>query len=153
MLLPVVVCSRDGKLLGGIAGSATPGTASKTPGGGGNVFSQFVKTHFATIKKGLPAGTPHKEIMSRLATQYKQQKIAAADLQQEQQQCDLQRQQTPAVPGLEGKNNTMEQRTTSIQLLSDSDTSGDDEQQHQQVDVEADDDSLLTFMQRLDLAG
>lgn len=69
--------SRDGKLIASsvsqaAAGSATPG------GGGGNAFTLFVKTHFADVKRALPTGTPHKEVMTRLAAQYKEQKAAVA---------------------------------------------------------------------------
>lgn len=72
-------CSRDGQLIpssvagaGGAGGAATPGG-----GGGGNAFTMYVKTHFAEIKRALPTGTPHKEVMTRLAAQYKEQKLTA----------------------------------------------------------------------------
>jgi hypothetical protein len=38
----------------------------------------YVKTHFAELKRDLPTGTPHKEVMSRLAAQYKEQKLSTA---------------------------------------------------------------------------
>lgn len=71
-------CSRDGKLIAGsVAGEAAGSKGSTTPGGG-NAFTLFVKDHFAEVKRGLPTGTPHKEVMTRLAAQYKEQKAAAA---------------------------------------------------------------------------
>jgi hypothetical protein len=68
--------SRDGKL---IASSTSEAAAARgaTPGGG-NAFTLFVKTHFADVKRGLPTGTPHKEVMTRLAASYKEQKLVAA---------------------------------------------------------------------------
>lgn len=79
MLGCVTLCSRDGRVIGGGAAGAAAGS-SATPGGGrgGNAFTVYVKTHFAEIKRGLPTGTPHKEVMTRLATQYKEQKLASA---------------------------------------------------------------------------
>lgn len=59
-----------GSVPGQAGGAATPG--------GGNAFTMYVKTHFAEVKRGLPTGTPHKEVMTRLAAQYKEHKTAAA---------------------------------------------------------------------------
>lgn len=173
-------CSRDGKLLGSTAaGAATPGAAAaaaKTPGAGGNVFSQFVKTHFASIKKEMPAGTPHKEIMSRLATQYKQQKTAAETeqvlgVQQQQQQAELglvDQQQQQQQREEEGQNEASrvnlqeqldygnkQQVIESIDLLSDSGSSDvDQDESVQQLNTAAEaEEGLLTFMQKLNLAG
>jgi len=71
--------SRDGRLIGGgAAGAAAGSSATPGGGGGGNAFTVYVKTHFAAIKRGLPTGTPHKEVMTRLAAQYKEQKLAGA---------------------------------------------------------------------------
>jgi hypothetical protein len=78
-MLPAAVfdwtCSRDGKLIANSTSEAAAGSA--TPGGG-NAFTMFVKTHFADVKRALPTGTPHKEVMTRLAAQYKEQKAATA---------------------------------------------------------------------------
>lgn len=57
------------------ASGAAVGSGSCT--GGGNAFTLYVKTHFATVKRSLPAGTPHKELMSRLAADYRRDKQPA----------------------------------------------------------------------------
>lgn len=168
------VCySRDGKVLSTArSGGVTPGAATKTPGAGGNVFSQFVKTHFASIKKEMPAGTPHKELMSRLAGQYKQQKTAVKTQQPQQQQIEKQqdlqqqkeqhpqRQQQSLGKCLVDDASKVDCSSTGrqvefIELASDSDSGTDTQQQQQQqlsqlLDV--DEASLLSFMKRLDLA-
>eukprot|EP00878_Enallax_costatus_P035154 GHUV01039146.1.p1 GENE.GHUV01039146.1~~GHUV01039146.1.p1 ORF type:complete len:208 (+),score=112.64 GHUV01039146.1:134-757(+) len=164
--------SRDGKLLNtSTSGPVTPGAAaagSKTPGAGGNVFSQYIKTHFASVKKEMPAGTPHKELMSRLASQYKQQKTAAntqqtqQQKQEEEQQEVSQQQQKQKRPGQQqqlgvhpkvgeaGDSTGLGDGRDIVELSSDSDSDSDAGQQ-QQGDPE--DAGLLSFMQRLDLAG
>lgn len=38
------------------------------------MYSSFVKTHFASVKKTLPPGTPHRRIMDELSSAWKQQK-------------------------------------------------------------------------------
>lgn len=55
-------CRRDGKLL---------------DEAGSNPFNNFVKTHFAAVKKSMPADALIEDIMSRLAADYKLQTTAA----------------------------------------------------------------------------
>ncbi|KAF6256310.1 SprT-like family-domain-containing protein, partial [Scenedesmus sp. NREL 46B-D3] len=124
--------SRDGKLVSSAAAAATPGG---TPGG--NAFSQFVKTHFAQTKRELPTGTPHKELMSRLAADYKLHKSS-----QQQQQL--------------GEVLDKESRVEVVEVLSSEDEAGSSGVPPQggrgasadQQGVEG----LLSFLHRLDLA-
>lgn len=76
MCVPAPLHSRDGKLIASSVSQAAAGSA--TPDGGGNAFTLFVKTHFADVKRALPTGTPHKDVMTRLAAQYKEQKATVA---------------------------------------------------------------------------
>lgn len=41
-----------------------------------NAFAAFVRENAADIKRALPAGTPHKEVMARVAGMYKEAKGA-----------------------------------------------------------------------------
>jgi hypothetical protein len=59
------------------ATAAAAAAAGATPGGrGANVFALFTKAHFADVKRSLPAGTPHKEVMVHLAARYRLHKAA-----------------------------------------------------------------------------
>ncbi|WIA15345.1 hypothetical protein OEZ85_002010 [Tetradesmus obliquus] len=152
--------SRDGKLVGSTAaGAATPGA---TPGG--NAFSQFVKSHFAQTKRELPAGTPHKELMSRLAADYKLHKESVQKQQQQQaspqaaQQLDLQ----PVWQQQQLDEALLGQSQLEVVELSDSEDeagSGSRQQEQQQHDGQErltdqeDVGGLLSFLQRLDLAS
>ncbi|WIA35546.1 hypothetical protein OEZ86_003971 [Tetradesmus obliquus] len=156
--------SRDGKLVGSAAaGAATPGA---TPGG--NAFSQFVKSHFAQTKRELPAGTPHKELMSRLAADYKQHKESVQKQQQQQQQqaspqaaqqLELQpvcQQQQQLDEGLVGQS-----QLEVVELSDSEDEAGSGSRQQQQPQHDGQErltdqeemGGLLSFLQRLDLAS
>lgn len=89
----------------------------------------------------MPAGTPHKEIMSRLAAEYKLQKAAAVEQVASQETQQQQEQQQTAPEATDSA--TVLQDT--IELLSDDDSP----RRVQQVAEEG----LITFLDRLDLAG
>jgi hypothetical protein len=120
-----------------------------------------LQTHFAQTKRELPAGTPHKELMSRLAADYKLHKASAQKPQQQQQQppaeqLDLQ----PAWQQQQLGEVLDEESQVEVVELSDSEdeacSGSRQEQQQQQQDVQGgqgDVGSLLSFLERLDLAG
>jgi hypothetical protein len=65
---------------GGAALAAQASAARPRGGGrgGGNAFSGFVKERFAATKAALPKGTPHKDVMGRLAAAWREEKAARA---------------------------------------------------------------------------
>ena len=58
--------------------AASAGAAPAATPRGGNAYSAFVKERFATTKAALPRGTPHKELMLRIAAEWREEKAARA---------------------------------------------------------------------------
>jgi replication initiation and membrane attachment protein DnaB len=105
-----------------------------------------MQMHFAETKRELPVGTPHKELMSRLAADYKLHKASA---QQQQQQL--------------GEVLVEDTQVEVVELSDSEDDAGSNDsqpppqQQQQQSSWDAPRDQedvggLLSFLQRLDLA-
>jgi hypothetical protein len=142
----IITTSRDGRLLASttaavttLKGGAADAAAAKP---GLNVFSQYVKTHFASVKKSLPVGTPHKNIMSRIAADYKQQKGT------EQVQLQEQLQNTAAVT-----TDTAGHAEVVLVIESPVNNSSSQQQLLEEEEKQAADDcsGLLSFMDRLAL--
>jgi DNA primase len=129
------------------------------------VVAAMLQSHFAQTKRELPAGTPHKELMSRLAADYKLHKASAQQQQQQppasQQPADLQPvwQQQQQL----GEVLVEDTRVEVVELSDSEDEAGGSDsqplpQQQQQATWDERDDQedvggLLSFLQRLDLAG
>lgn len=129
-----------------------------------NVGVAALQSHFAQTKRELPAGTPHKELMSRLAADYKLHKESVQKQQQQQaspqaaQQLDLQ----PVWQQQQLDEALLGQSQLEVVELSDSEDeagSGSRQQEQQQHDGQErltdqeDVGGLLSFVQRLDLAS
>lgn len=103
------------------------------------MFSRFVKAHFADVKRGLPAGMPHKEVMSCLAARYKQQKAAATPV---------------AVSAATAAAAQLAATREVIDLVADEsdDDAAGASSWHSQGELAEGDGSLLSFMDRLALS-
>jgi hypothetical protein len=125
------------------------------------VAAAALQTHFAQTKRELPAGTPHKELMSRLAADYKLHKASAQQQQQQPSQqasADLHLQ-----PSTQQQLDDELQQESQVEVVelseSEDEACSGSKQQQQQAgswDVPGNQDDvggLLSFLERLDLAG